>query len=186
VFAGTLKNLKRFWEAIQQFIMPTAAITMQQPSSAGPVIPAGILQQEQQQQQQQPSPSQLRRAVYVHVSDLTSSYNIDNALLEEQLAKVKAMREERQKSKTSAAGVLHNSTNNNNNATTTTATTTTTAVVIGSADSAGGDTGGGSSNLTTSASGSGATLSRGGVPTELVDTSQKRLQPPRGGYNLCV
>ena len=74
----------------------------------------------------QPRP-QLRRAVYIHVSDLTSSYNIDHALLEEQLAKVKAMREKNVES------------------------------------------------------------ARSGVPTEL-DTSitQKRLQPPRGGYNLCV
>ena len=32
---------------------------------------------------------QLRRAVYVHVSDLTSAYNIDHARLEAELARVK-------------------------------------------------------------------------------------------------
>lgn len=32
---------------------------------------------------------QLRRAVYVHVSDLTSAYNIDHARLETELARVK-------------------------------------------------------------------------------------------------
>ena len=75
----------------------------------------------------------LRRAVYVHVSDLTSPYNIDHARLEEELARVKAEAEQEEPEEASAAARL------------------------------------------------------GGVPTEL-DTSypQKRLQPPRGGYNLCV
>ena len=34
--------------------------------------------------------TQLRRAVYIHVSDLTSAYNIDHVRLEEELARVKA------------------------------------------------------------------------------------------------
>jgi hypothetical protein len=38
--------------------------------------------------QNQPRP-QLRRAVYIHVSDLISSYNIDHAKLEEELTRVK-------------------------------------------------------------------------------------------------
>lgn len=74
----------------------------------------------------------LRRAVYVHVSDLLSAYNIDHSKLEEELRRVKVNRVQ--------------------------ASTRTTPE---------------SSNL--------------GVPTEL-DTSsnQKKLQPPRGGFNLCV
>jgi hypothetical protein len=34
--------------------------------------------------------TQLRRAVYIHVSDLTSAYNIDHTRLEEELERVKA------------------------------------------------------------------------------------------------
>lgn len=83
-----------------------------------------------QQQQAQPQP-QLRRAVYIHVSDLTSAYNIDHAKLEEELNRVKAEREK--------------------------------------PPEAAGDRG------------------LGGVPTELdTGASQRRLQPPRAGYNLCV
>ena len=37
----------------------------------------------------QPHSSQLRRATYIHVSDLTNAYNIDHARLEEELARVK-------------------------------------------------------------------------------------------------
>jgi hypothetical protein len=71
----------------------------------------------------------LRRAVYVHLSDLLSAYNIDHSKLEEDLKRVKVKRD-----KTVAVG---------------------------------------SSGL--------------GVPTELdTNSSQKRLQPPRGGFNICV
>lgn len=38
---------------------------------------------------QQQSRFPLRRAVYVHVSDLTNAYNIDHPKLEQELAKVK-------------------------------------------------------------------------------------------------
>lgn len=66
---------------------------------------------------------QLRRAVYVHVSDLLSAYNIDHSKLEEELHRVKAHRD---------AEPL-------------------------------------------------------GVPTELdTNSNPKKLQPPRGGFNLCV
>ena len=34
--------------------------------------------------------AQLRRAVYIHVSDLTGPYNIDHMRLEDELARVKA------------------------------------------------------------------------------------------------
>jgi hypothetical protein len=36
---------------------------------------------------------QLRRAIYIHVSDLTSTYNINSSMLEEELIRVKAERE---------------------------------------------------------------------------------------------
>jgi hypothetical protein len=84
----------------------------------------------------QPRPQQpLRRAVYIHVSDLTNAYNIDHARLEEELARVKKDRE----------------------------------VAI--------------SNEGTSGTGT----TTGSIPTELdTSLSQKRLQPPRSGFNLCV
>jgi hypothetical protein len=44
------------------------------------------------QQQQQRLP--LRRAVYIHVSDLTNAYNIDHPKLEQELARVKDGNEE--------------------------------------------------------------------------------------------
>ena len=71
----------------------------------------------------------LRRAVYVHISDLTSAYDIDHQKLEEELSRVRA--------KSSAP-----------------------------------------SSVPAAAS-----------PEDLDTASsypQKRLQPPRGGYNLCV
>lgn len=85
----------------------------------------------------------LRRATYVHVSDLTSPYNIDHAKLEEEVARVKAEFE-----------------------TTANPTTTTTQDL------------------------SEPEIDPNSAATEL-DTAlaaipQKRLQPPRGGYNLCV
>jgi hypothetical protein len=84
----------------------------------------------------QPRPQQpLRRAVYIHVSDLTSAYNIDHARLEEELARVKRDREK----------------------------------------------------IVASNEGSGAGATTGSIPTELdTSLSQKRLQPPRSGFNLCV
>lgn len=75
------------------------------------------------------APTQLRRATYVHVSDLTGVYDIDHAKLEAELARVKIDSE---------------SPNENANA-------------------------------------------FSGVPTDVeTGTSQKRLQPPRAGFNLCV
>ena len=43
--------------------------------------------------QQDNSMNRLRRAVYIHVSDLTNAYNIAHAKLEEELARVKAEKE---------------------------------------------------------------------------------------------
>ena len=80
-----------------------------------------------------PHGGQLCRATYIHVSDLTNSYNIDHVRLEEELARVK---EE-----------LDNPVQETKN----------------------------------------RSESLGSVPIEL-DTSgsQKRLHPPRGGYNMVV
>lgn len=82
----------------------------------------------------------LRRATYVHVSDLTNVYNIDHAMLEQELKRVNAERElgtETEKPKTPDL------------------------------EDADDDP-------------TGASLD----PT--LSSPQKRLQPPRGGYNLCV
>lgn len=73
----------------------------------------------------------LRRAVYVHVSDLTSAYDIDHRKLEEELNRVRA---EKESSSTQAVA---------------------------------------------SATAAAADIDASSYP-------QKRLQPPRGGYNLCV
>jgi len=92
------------------------------------------------EQKQQVLP--LRRAIYVHVSDLTSSYDIDNAKLESELTRVKAAR-----------------------------------------DRASGESPAQEEEIRLFDHGN---LS--GVETEgtVVSIPQKRLQPPRGGYNLCV
>jgi hypothetical protein len=80
-------------------------------------------------------PQQLRRAVYVHVSDFTNAYNIDHARLEEELTRVRVEQE----------------------------------------------------RVSPSSESTSRSNSLGDVPKEL-DTSypKKRLQPPRGGYNMVV
>jgi hypothetical protein len=89
---------------------------------------------------QQESRPPLRRATYVHVSDLTNVYNIDHAILDQELSRVKAEREQRIDQE--AARV---------------------AALAASVDSA--------------------------VEATELDSEvspQKRLQPPKSGYNLCV
>ena len=81
------------------------------------------------QQQSHPQQQQLRRAVYIHVSDLTSAYNIDNTRLDEELKRVKSDRENAFEPKARVGASIE-------------------------MDAASG--------------------------------TQKRLQPPRGGYNLCL
>lgn len=75
----------------------------------------------------------LRRAVYVHVSDLTSAYDIDHRMLEEELTRVRERHGEKIEQQQQEAA---NSTESND-------------------------------------------IDANSYP-------QKRLQPPRGGYNLCV
>lgn len=85
----------------------------------------------------------LKRATYIHVSDLTSAYNIDHLKLEQELSRVKS-------------GEVQ---------------------TIPQAEEAD------SSVVTPVGSGSGdGDASLASVPT----AQQKRLQPPRGGYNLCL
>lgn len=78
----------------------------------------------------------LRRATYVHVSDLTNVYNIDHAMLEQELKRVKAERELEDRQE--ATGVDED------------------------------------------CDPTGASLD------PVLTSPQKRLQPPKGGYNLCV
>ncbi len=107
----------------------------------------------------------LRRATYVHISDLISAYNIDHIQLEREIARVNAKRSRK---------ILRE---------------------IGSDDRI--DTIGiDKSDLTLASEGvddSTRESSSDGVPAPEEDTDlegpvvpQKRLQPPRGGFNLCV
>lgn len=92
----------------------------------------------------------LRRAVYVHVSDLTSAYDIDHAKLEQELSRVRAQRD------------------------------VTAAAAAAAAAS--------SSQEPTAADAVAAAAAAATAPGIDATASypQKRLQPPRGGYNLCV
>lgn len=74
----------------------------------------------------------LRRAVYVHVSDLTSAYDIDHQKLEEELARVRQQQQQEGRTEESTEVATSN------------------------------------------------------VDIDANSYPQKRLQPPRGGYNLCV
>lgn len=105
--------------------MPTATL---QPTPAAGFEATSPTATMPPQQSSSAKPQPLRRAVYVHVSDLLSAYNIDHAKLEEELQRVKAAN-----------------------------------------------------------AGTAATTTAGGVPTELdTNSNPKKLQPPRGGFNLCV
>ena len=94
--------------------------------------PETVTMAETSTQSQQRSQQHLRRAKYIHVSDLiTSVYNIDHEQLEKELARANMERE----------------------------------------------------NPAAEESGN---RRSGSVPAELdTGASQKRLQPPRGGFNLC-
>jgi hypothetical protein len=87
----------------------------------------------------QQSRPDLRRATYIHISDLTSAYNIDHARLEKELARVKVESE--------AASRSTVGTENEDDP-------------IGASAS--------------------------DLDSTVMPLPQKRLQPPRGGYNLCV
>mmetsp|Transcript_37945 Transcript_37945/g.91996 ORF Transcript_37945/g.91996 Transcript_37945/m.91996 type:complete len:533 (+) Transcript_37945:68-1666(+) len=82
----------------------------------------------------------LRRASYVHVSDLTSAYNIDHGLLEQELNRTNS------DSKTEITDRRASDTDNQVDPN---------SVAVD-------------------------------LDVSLATTSQKRLQPPRGGFNLCV
>jgi hypothetical protein len=82
----------------------------------------------------------LRRATYVHVSDLTNVYNIDHAMLEQELTRVRAEQQIGTDAEVPKTPELEEDP----------------AAAAPEID---------------------LTLSTG---------PQKRLQPPRGGYNLCV
>jgi hypothetical protein len=88
----------------------------------------------------QQSRPDLRRATYIHISDLTSAYNIDHARLEQELARVKIESEAASNRSTVGTENEHDP--------------------------------------------SGSSVSD--VDATVITLPQKRLQPPRGGYNLCV
>jgi hypothetical protein len=118
--------------------------------------PHGGISVPHQQLRQVPS-QPLRRATYVHVSDLISAYNIDHIKLDEELDRVKSERD----------GVENKQAKRNN--------------LSGGSESSRH----GSTLHNSSSHGSHSTL--GGIPTELeARDHQKRLQPPRGGYNMVV
>ena len=111
-----------------------------------------------QNQQQQHIRPPLRRATYVHVSDLTSAYNIDHGRLEKELRRVKHDRlasqmnpESRQETATAQAE-------------------------------------GGTMNSSSSkASSPGDVIESSPSASQTQNNNaNKRLQPPRGGYNLCL
>ncbi len=100
---------------------------------------------------QQPRPT-LRRATYVHISDLTSAYNIDHARLEQELSRVKA---ERGQSGDAAVAASISPTH--------------------------------SALRSSSAASEVDAVTVPGVASDIETViPQKRLQPPRGGFNLCV
>lgn len=86
----------------------------------------------------------LRRATYVHVSDLTNVYNIDHAMLEQELTRVNAERE------------------------------------------LGSDVRAGTEAIKTSDIEDDPAAAVSELEPALSSAPQKRLLPPRGGYNLCV
>lgn len=101
----------------------------------------------------------LRRAVYIHVSDLISAYNIDHVKLEQELDRVKTDRD--------GVDSMASKTNSPRR-------------------SSGASIGSGSNKQGSNTSG-GSHSSMGGVPTELdARDHQKRLQPPRGGHNMVL
>jgi hypothetical protein len=103
----------------------------------------------------------LRRAVYIHISDLINAYNIDHVKLEQELDRVKSYEDGNESSRVHHHG--HSPSR------------------CSSASA-----GSGSNKQGTHSSG-GSHSSMGGVPIELeAREHQKRLQPPRGGYNMVV
>ena len=105
---------------------------------------------------QQPQRPTLRRATYVHVSDLTSAYNIDHARLEQELSRVKA---ESGPGPGSRKVPSHSP-------------ETVRAVAAATAEEEVSVIG---------------VEPLGDLETTLgAAAPQKRLQPPRGGFNLCV
>lgn len=113
----------------------------------------------------------LRRATYVHVSDLISAYNIDHVQLEREISRVN---ENRNKS-------LHTSGTD----------FSTTGDIVDTEQPHGGLASDKIDDGTTGDSNNEASGNSLPAPDEVTDAEQpiippKRLQPPRGGFNLCV
>jgi hypothetical protein len=109
----------------------------------------------------------LRRATYVHVSDLTSAYNIDHAKLEQELSRVNTERKSREASLVGGGRL----------GTTSRANTVNNFTVSSEQQHP--------SSLTAKAEAAAVVEDLENELTAPV-SAQKRLQPPRGGFNLCV
>ena len=107
----------------------------------------------------------LRRATYVHVSDLISVYNIDHIQLEREIARVNAKRGKDLRT----SGVSPTSSD--------TIATGKTEISLASE---------GIDDSTRDDSSDGIPAPDEDVEIEDDIIPQKRLQPPRGGFNLCV
>jgi hypothetical protein len=120
----------------------------------------------------------LRRAVYVHVSDLISAYNIDHVQLEREIARVNAKRSNLVR--TSAADADDDADANAD----------VDADADADADTIGTEKTRKASNVTSDGARDGSTSvpapDQGADLVERPIVPQKRLQPPRGGFNLCV
>ena len=123
-------------------------------------------QSTSQQTEQQP----LRRATYVHVSDLISAYNIDHVQLEREIARVNAKRSKL----LGTSGVDDTTTSDGTIAQKTDLPSTRGAI--------------GDSTRVSNSDGNSDGIP---IPDDDADLEgpivpQKRLQPPRVGFNLCV
>ncbi len=107
----------------------------------------------------------LRRATYVHVSDLISVYNIDHIQLEREIARVNVKRSKDLRT----SGISPTSSD-----------TIATGKTEFSLASEGID------DSTRDGSSDGIPAPDEDVDIEGDIVPQKRLQPPRGGFNLCV
>lgn len=107
----------------------------------------------------------LRRATYVHVSDLISVYNIDHIQLEREIARVNVKRGKDLRT----SGVSPTSSD--------TIATGKTEISLASE---------GIDDSTRDDSSDGIPAPDEDVEIEDDIIPQKRLQPPRGGFNLCV
>eukprot|EP00529_Nitzschia_sp_RCC80_P016558 CAMPEP_0113504398 /NCGR_PEP_ID=MMETSP0014_2-20120614/34694_1 /TAXON_ID=2857 /ORGANISM="Nitzschia sp." /LENGTH=650 /DNA_ID=CAMNT_0000399505 /DNA_START=47 /DNA_END=1999 /DNA_ORIENTATION=- /assembly_acc=CAM_ASM_000159 len=116
----------------------------------------------------------LRRATYVHVSDLTSAYNIDHSKLEEELSRVNAERDESGGTSLVAGEGVG---------------TKSYASTVKETAAASSDQQSPYTATSAVAVAEEAVVVAADIESDLVApvaAQKQRLQPPRGGFNLCV